>query len=137
MFRRYEIANVSMVPALQPGDYVLAVRRTGRPVRGEVIVYAGARFELVKRIVGLPGETVRIAGGVVRVDETPLDEPWASSATSGDGVWQLDDNEVFVLGDQRTASSEDSRQLGPLPAAPRYVVIWRYWPRDRIGPVRA
>ncbi len=125
-----------MTPALEPGDFVIAVRRHSPPRRGEVVVYETAErpgFHIVKRVVGLPGETICIDSGRVTFDGRILTEPWAQSPTTGDGEWRLGQNEVFVMGDQRHASDGDSRQIGPLPAAPRDVVVWRYWPRRRFG----
>ncbi len=90
-------------------------------------------FHIVKRVVGLPGETIGIDSGSVTVDGQVLDEPWTDSPTAGEGEWHLQPGEIFVMGDLRHASDQDSRQIGPLPATPRNVVMWRYWPLSRFG----
>lgn len=124
---RLRVAEESMAPALQPGDSLLGVP-VGRVRRGDVVVYPDMGLLLVKRVVGLPGETVTIAGGQVHVDGAPLAEPWADGPTLGTGEWQLED-EVFVLGDARSRSSHDSRQLGPVARADlMHRAIARYRP---------
>ena len=129
--RRYAIAEHSMQPALGAGDWVLARRATAPLQRGDIVVFehpGRPSFELVKRVVGLPGEQVVVAAGKVRVDGKPVD-PWAAGPTVPDGSWRLGPNEVFVLGDNRAFSSGDSRALGAIPAASIGWVIWcRYRP---------
>lgn len=90
-------------------------------------------FWLVKRAVGLPGETVVIEGGEVLVDGYRLDV-WSTDATEPPGEWRLGDDEVFVLSDARHRSRADSRELGPLPASTLWVLVMRYRPLTRLGP---
>lgn len=134
--RRYLIAERSMVPELEPGDYVLAVAAGRELMRGDVVIFAHPDhpgFELVKRLVGMPGETVTIGAGRVHIDGAPLPEPWAVGPTRGDGIWRLG-AEVFVLGDQRSISAGDSREIGPVPRnLAQWRVAARYWPPRRIG----
>lgn len=136
--RRYGVVESSMQPALAAGDYVLAVARRSHPTRGDIVVFAHpARpaFELVKRVVGLPGEALAITTGQVHINGEVLAEPWASGPTFPDVEWELGD-QVFVLGDSRPFSSLDSRELGPLPlTAAQWRVRFRYWPPARIGRV--
>ncbi len=136
--RRYAIAEGSMEPTLRAGDFVLAVR-SRRPRRGHVVIFPHPTrdgFELVKRVVGLPGDHLVITGGQVHVDERALPEPWADGPTHPDGAWRLGDDEYFVLGDRRPLSSDDSRRLGPLSAERvRWRVPFRYWPPLRMGRV--
>lgn len=137
--RRYVIAERSMSPALEPGDWVCAIR-SRRPTRGAVVVFAHPRrhdFTLVKRIVGLPGETVTIRDDAVAVDGRTIDEPWAHGPTRPDGEWTLGPNEVFVLSDARTATTADGRALGPIAyRRASWTVVVRYWPAGRVGRVR-
>lgn len=134
--RRYEIVEQSMRPALHPGDYVVAVP-AGNPVRGQIVILthpAITGFELVKRVVGLPGETVVIRNGQVHIDGAVLAERWADGPTRPDGEWHLADDEVFLLGDNRSSSAADSRTLGPIPAgAIGWRVTARYWPFRSAG----
>jgi len=135
--RRYAVSGESMAPTLANGDWTLALRLSMAPRRGVIVVFdntARPGMELVKRVIGLPGEKVTIANGQVHVDGSILAEPWADGPTRPDGEWLLGSGEVFVLGDARSHSSADSRLLGPVNIS---TVGWqisaRYWPLASIG----
>lgn len=135
--RRYEIAEASMAPTLLPGDYVIAQPRRLPPQRGDIVIFEHphqAGFELVKRVVGLPGEEVDIARGQVHANDAVLAEPWADGPTLPDGRWNLDRDQIFVLGDNRARSAGDSRWIGPVRLdSVRWKVVGRYWPLGSIG----
>lgn len=137
--RRYVIAEQSMTPALRDGDWVLARRSTGRLDRGDIVVFDHPRrtgFTLVKRVIGLPSETIAITNGFVHVDGEVLAEPWADGPTRPDGGWRLGEDEVFVLSDARSLTFADSRAFGPIHhAAALWRVRFRYWPLPDAGPV--
>ncbi|MCA9351737.1 signal peptidase I [Patescibacteria group bacterium] len=114
----------SMVPTFENGDYLIideVTYRTTEPERGDVIVFRNptktSQF-LIKRIIGLPGETVRINGDVVTIEhngqEITLDEEYTNGAFSSYGSWDLGEGEYFAMGDNR-ARSLDSRSWGTLP----------------------
>ena len=129
---RFEIADHSMSPTLQPADYVLT-RRPGRRLRRNsiVIIMASDQY-LAKRIVGLGDEQVRVVGGVIMIDDLPYEDPNWSGATRPDGEWTVPPDGVFVLGDNRIASSSDSRHVGIVFQSDIVaVVIGRYWPWRR------
>lgn len=138
-----EVAGHSMSPALQPGDFLVV--RAGWVPRGAraagSIIYARGHDgrPLLKRIVAVPGESVR-AGAVVQINGRTLVEPYAhgpAPAVSFRGVQRLGPDAYFVLGDRRDAST-DSRDFGPLPAAQIEGVAWlRYWPVRRAGWLRS
>jgi signal peptidase I len=134
--RRYEIVEDSMEPVLRRGDYVLAVR-IDTVNRGDIVVVEHPHrtgFELVKRVVGVPGELVVIGNGQVHIDGAPLAEPWAEGPTWPDGEWHLSLGSMFLLGDQRSRSVADGRELGPLPVTSAgWRVVARYWPPHRVG----
>ena len=94
----------------------------------------------VKRIVGIPNETVRLDSGRVYVNDEAIAEPYlnADVRTEPKSVlneWFLDPDEYFVLGDGR-ADSDDSRTYGPVKQeAILGKVCFRYWPLRRFGPV--
>lgn len=138
-FRRFEIVNESMRPALEPGDWVIAHRLHHAPSRGDVVVFEHEErpgISLVKRVIGLPGETVEVARGQVHIDGTVLPEPWASGFTVPDSLTTVPAGMVFVLGDHRVAAGGDSRTLGPIAAsAITWRVMARYWPATRVGTV--
>ena len=128
-----------MTPALHPGDYVIARRGQVPFRRGEIVVYRHPDrpgFDLVKRVVGQAGEQVDISGGQVHIQGHVLAEPWADGPALGDGSWSLGPEEVFVLGDRRSQSADDSRSLGGIPFdSIEATVRFRYWPPTRFGKV--
>ena len=145
LLQRVEVAGDSMTPALLPGDFLLL--RRGAPPResayGHIVITDDPRPEgdgrlLLKRIVGLPGEALRVGGGV-QVNGRRLIEPYAH----GDdplgqhrGVHRLGEDTYFLLGDHRGAST-DSRDFGPVPRARLSGTAWfRYWPPGRLGRLR-
>jgi signal peptidase I len=163
LLQAFHVPTSSMAPAIRAGDRVLAVKRTtwGRPLRrGDVVVYRapGGRGErYVKRVVGLPGETVAVRGGSVWVDGRPLAEGLDDVHPSGverydDGARvpvgydprepapepvRLGPGQVFVMGDNRSGS-EDSRRHGPVPVSDVLgAVRYRFWPPSRFGTLDA
>jgi signal peptidase I len=137
--RRFEITEASMTPALQDGDYVVATRLVSTPLRGDVVVLPHPRdqgFLMIKRVIGLPGESVSIRTGQLAVNGRVLAEPWAQGALAGSFDWELGGRDLVVLSDNRTVSTEDSRELGSLPMGEMWRVAFRYWPLGRIGPIR-
>ena len=135
--RRYEIAEDSMEPQLQRGDYILAQARTGHLARGDIVIFRhpeDSGLELVKRVIGLPGESVTLSNGQVHINDAVLAEPWADGPARPEGAWQLGAHEVFVLGDNRADSASDSRQIGAIDeGAIGWKVAARYWPLHGIG----
>ena len=126
-----------MSPTLEPGDYVLA-RRNALPFRrGQVVIYSHPErpdFSLVKRVIGLPGEHVVVEAAQVHVQGHVLAEPWADGPTLPEGSWSVGPSELFVLGDRRAVSADDSRTTGPIPfESVEATVRYRYWPFSRVG----
>lgn len=119
------VSGDSMVPSFKNGDYLLIDELTLRfraADRGEVMVFRHDEFTYyIKRVIGLPGERVRIENGKVTIynEEHPggfvLTEPYLATNIRTDGVVdvKLDDQEYYMLGDNRTFSF-DSRKWGPL-----------------------
>ena len=138
--RAYNIPSGSMAPTLKAGDRVgVQTKPSDLPKRGEVWVFrmppaAGTPGEGVKRIIGLPGETVAVAGGVVLIDGVALSEPNIPGPISYEMPPRtLKPGEYFVLGDSRN-SSHDGHVWGPLPADHLVgPVTMRYWPLRRVG----
>ncbi len=128
-----------MAPVLEPGDWVIARRVSGVPERGDVVVFrdpTGSGMNLVKRVIGLPGETVSITNGRVGIDGAILADRWAVGVTTHDGEWDVPPGHVWVLGDNRGASRSDGRTIGPTPLEDvGWQVVARYWPKNRIGSV--
>lgn len=138
---RFRVEGPSMQPTLAAGQFVLTDRlayRLGRPQRGDIVVIhplaAGATRplvggqDLIKRVIGLPGEAIAIQDGVVFIDEQPYAEPYLSAPAGYAGTWTLGADQYFVLGDNRNNSS-DSHVWGPLPrAAFNSRALLVYWP---------
>jgi len=132
---RFAVSEKSMEPALQPGDYLFAAL-AGSVDRGEIVIYpdpSQSGLDLVKRVIGLPGDTVSIAGGQVAINGSLLAEPWADGPTLPDGEWTNPPGTVFTLGDNRRLSAGDSRASGPVSTKGMYRAIWRYWPPQSVG----
>lgn len=137
---RYVVEGVSMQPNLETGQYFIVSRMAywfNEPQRGDVIVFDypnNPENDYVKRIIGLPGETVTInANGHVFVDGTRLDEPYLTSDHSAQGEWTVPEGSYFVMGDNR-AQSSDSRAWGTLERSFIIGKAWlSYWPVDLWG----
>ncbi len=144
LFRsHFRVRGNSMTPSLRDGDLVHVLPRrcaTRGLARGAVVVAAAPHgFDrlLVKRVVGLPGEHIRVSSdGIVRIDDAPLRESYLDSAAGGAGAtasqWLCGDDEYFLMGDNR-ADSGDSRRYGPLPDAAIIGKVWLRWPTRRPG----
>jgi signal peptidase I len=132
----------SMRPTLRPGQRVAVGPLDRPPRRGDLVVVQGWGREVVKRVVGLPGERVRLADGRLRVDGVEVAEPYlgggggeahAPQAEAGDLDLRLGGDQFLVLGDNRAAST-DGRAFGPVPAeALTARVRFAYWPPRRLS----
>ena len=109
-----------MNPTLQHGEYVLVSRlsyKTGEPQRGDIIVFSfpmDQKQDLIKRVIGLPGETISINNNEVLVNGVKLEEPYIAQSPVYSGEWTVPEGQLFVLGDNRN-DSKDSHQWGLLP----------------------
>jgi len=117
---RVRVDGLSMNPTLQHGEYVLVSRlsyRTGQPQRGDIIVFSfpgDQKQDLIKRVIGLPGEVISIRNGEVLVNGVKLEEPYIAQSPVYNGEWTVGEGQLFVLGDNRN-DSKDSHQWGLLP----------------------
>ncbi len=131
---RVRVDGFSMRPTLEDGQYVLVNRlayRFGEYTRGDVVVF---RFpvdptqDFIKRVIGLPGDTVSIGSGVVSVNGQALSEDYIAAAPLYSGNWLVPVGNLFVLGDNRNDSS-DSHSWGMVPTENvigKAVLV--YWP---------
>jgi signal peptidase I len=137
--RRFEVTEESMAPSLHDGDYVIGTRLVSAPLRGDIVVFPHPQkpgLLMIKRVIGLPGEAIAIDRGQIAANGHILAEPWANGAMAGSHEWQLDGRHLIVLSDNRSVSTEDSRELGPLLMSDLWRVSFRYWPPGRIGRTR-
>ena len=122
VFHLVRIEGNSMQDSLCSGEIALVTRFDyrfgGTPARGDVVEcrFPGRVDTYVKRVIGLPGETVEIHGGKTYIDGAALDEPYVFSIAEDFSI-SLGENEYLVLGDNR-AESYDSRaeDMGPIGA---------------------
>ena len=128
------VSGGSMRPTLDPGHRIAVAPLVRPPRRGDLVVLARADdLEVVKRVVGLPGERVRLAAGRLEVDGAPVPEPYlAGDAGAGELEVELGPAEYLVLGDHRAAST-DGRDFGPVGADALLArVAFAYWPPRRL-----
>jgi len=158
LLQPFWIPSESMLPTIEVNDRVMVNKlayRWGEPQRGDVVVFRDPRIEeteesipeavirsvleavgirtrgdedLIKRVVGLPGETIEVRNNQVVVDGSPLDESYLSDVFMPDEPpITVGDAQVFVMGDNRDASF-DSRRFGPIAlddlVGEAFVTIW-------------
>jgi signal peptidase I len=150
VFQPHEVKGNSMYPNFEHGEFLLTDKLTYRfkePQRGEVIVFKApvdSRFDYIKRIIALPGETVVVKNGILLINNEKLNEsylPEDFSTRSGKFLKEgqpitLSLSEYLVMGDNRNHSS-DSRDWGTVPRENIVGRVWlRYWPLDKFGRIR-
>lgn len=142
----YYVPSGSMIPTLQLNDHVVVTKlsyKMHEPERGDVIVFKYPPNEeqdlpekdYVKRLIGLPGETLEIKNNTVYIDGVALDEPYVNSDTAMPdyGPITIPEGNYFAMGDNRNNSS-DSRVWGFVPE--EYLIGKAqciYWPMQHIG----
>jgi len=142
LFQPFIVRGQSMEPNFSDGNYLIIDELSYRfrpPQRGEIIVFRSPTdisSRYIKRIIGLPGETVQVRDGEVAVynngEPIMLDEDYLPGdiETSGDFQVFLEADKFFVMGDNRPASY-DSRRFGPLPKENIIGRVYlRAWPFD-------
>lgn len=150
LFQPHQVKGSSMYDNFHDGEYLLTDKVTYRfrsPERGDVIVFKAPQnedYDYIKRIIALPGDTVKISSGQVFVNNALVDESGFldKRITTHSGLYAKEGQtvtvpaaEYFVMGDNRSNSS-DSREWGPVPQANVVGRAWlRYWPINELGVV--
>jgi len=133
-FLRVTVTGWSMYPTLVAGEYVLFDRlayiRHG-PKRGDLVLARGlleGGEAVIKRVVGVSGDTIKLDRGVLTVNGLPLGE---ESSPEGRGEWSLGQDQCFLLGDALDMST-DSRSFGPVSRKAIKARAWLVcWPLSR------
>lgn len=155
LLQPHQVQGASMKPNFQSKEYILTDKisyRFSEPKRGDVIIFTSPNnpdVDFIKRIIGLPGEKIKISDGKVIIineqnkDGLELNEPYEILGPTAGGKEApqnkeitVPDNEYFVLGDNRL-ESYDSRSWGNLPKKNIIGKAWlRYWPLNKISFVK-
>ncbi len=121
----FVVSGSSMFPTFENADYLLVDKfsyEIGNPKRDDVVVFKypnDTTKYFIKRVIGLPGDTVDISGSEITITNGThkngfmLKEPYVKNMSDDQAHFVLKENEYFVMGDNRTASS-DSRYWGPV-----------------------
>jgi signal peptidase I len=135
----YSVYGSCMEPNLTTGERVLGnkfIYHFEKPSRGDIVIFKypmNPKKIFVKRVIGLPGDTVRIQDGRVFINHQPINES-AYVRNPANGSWPartISSDSIFVLGDNRD-NSNDSRSWGDLPLNDIQAKAWlRYWPITR------
>lgn len=146
----HQVKGASMEPNFHDGEYILTEKITYRikePRRGEVIIFKAPNkpeIDYIKRIVVLPHERIRITSGTIYINGQPLKElyePISIKNSAGRFLregeeYTLPSGSYFVLGDNRSHSS-DSREFGFIKKETIIGrAIFRYWPLNRLGTIK-
>lgn len=137
VFEFVRVNGKSMQPVLYSEEYVLMERVSywfGVPQRGDIIVcyFPGSEFSYIKRVVGLPGDSIKVEGGVLYVNGIPDHDYFTGVYQEDTQEFTVPENSVAVMGDNRNDST-DSRMVGPIPydriqGKAAFII----WPFDKI-----
>lgn len=143
--QRTQVSGPSMIPALEDKDNLIVDKLSYRfrdPSRFDIVVfpyYYEKETYYIKRIIGLPGETVQLDNGSIYINGEVLEETYGKEATQDSGIAEnpivLGDDEYFVMGDNRN-ESKDSRDpsVGNIKRADIIGRAWvRIWPFSKFG----
>lgn len=139
------IPSTSMLPTIEVGDRIVLSKvsylGSNEPERGDIIVFKppaelNEKSDLIKRLIGLPGETIEVKDGQLYIDGIAQDEPYLYAAPNYSyGPVTVPEGHYFVLGDNRNASFDSHAWEEPfLPADDvKGKAVFLYWPLSRLG----
>ena len=147
LYQPVKVEGTSMMPALIDQERIFINKFVyrlgiGDVQRGDMVVFwfpMDPTKSYIKRVIGVPGDTVAVSNGSVLVNGRQLEEPYVLQEyrdSNSMPPFKVQEDEYFVLGDHRT-SSNDSRSWGPVPR--RYIygkAVFVYWPVDKMGVLR-
>jgi signal peptidase I len=141
--KSFWIPSESMVPTLEVGDRLFVNRfiyRFIEPERGDIVVFDSPESddELIKRVVAVPGDRVRVVNGELKLNGEFQEEPYIKPQFPDGSVYgptKVPEGQVFVMGDNR-GNSRDSRFIGTIPIEDiQGEAFFMFWPPSRIGPM--
>ncbi|MCS6886137.1 MAG: signal peptidase I [Acidobacteriota bacterium] len=140
-----KVEGTSMLPRLHDGERIFVnkfIYQFSKIERGDIVVFwypKNPSQSFIKRVIGLPGDEIRITNGKLYINNQLQVEPYISaeynSHPTPNKYWVVDEHHYFVMGDNRDASN-DSRSWGLVPE--KYIygkAVFRYWPLSAIGPI--
>ena len=146
LYQPVKVEGTSMMPSLIDQDRIFInkfIYRFGGDIgRGDMVVFwypGDPSKSYIKRVIGLPGDSVEVRQGTVLVNGRPLEEPYVLDEyrdNFSSSQYRVQEDEYFVLGDHRS-SSNDSRSWGAVPR--RYIygkAVFVYWPMEKMGLLR-
>ena len=140
----FYVGSESMVPTLEVWDRVLINKLAydlDEPERGDIVLFhspEGGKDPLIKRVVGIPGDIIKVRHDKLLVNGEPQREPYVNDEyrklQTQYGPLEVPADHVFVMGDNR-GNSQDSRVFGPVPEENLIgEALFRFWPPGRVGP---
>jgi len=147
LFQPHQVKGNSMYPNFHDGEYILTDKvsyRFNSPQRGDVVIFRSPQnkeVDYIKRIIGLTGESIKIENGSILINDQKLNEAYVPTdyfTTAGSFLIEgqefiIPDGEYFVMGDNRSHSS-DSREFGTVKKE-EFIgrAFLRYWPINQLG----
>jgi signal peptidase I len=145
VYQPVKVEGGSMEPGLEDQERIFINKlayRLERIERGDIIVFRyprDPRKSFIKRVVGLPGDRVRVSDGHVYLNDLPIAEPYVPEDYLDSRSYpeiRVPAGNYFVLGDHRSMSN-DSRDFGPVPRSYIYgKAVFGYWPMEKVGVLR-
>ena len=132
------VVGSSMDKTLKEGEILLLEKIDKKYKRYDIVVIKENNERIIKRIIGMPGESVKIVEGVIYINGEAIEDKYASSYTGDFSLDKFDldvipEDSYFVLGDNRIVS-KDSRLLGPINKKKiQGKAIYRIWPFNKFG----
>lgn len=134
------VQGTSMDTTLKQGEILLLEKYDKNYERFDIVVIKEGNERIIKRIIGMPGESIKIIDGIIYINGEKIEDKYASSVTNDFSLEKFEletipENTYFVLGDNRIVS-KDSRILGPIKKENiQGKASYRIWPFNKLGKI--